>query len=154
LPELGVNFINILCAALTHPDPKSAKRHWQLDWIFTLLGFASVKGHILIILVKRSTSAFPRRQMWNSKCLNLRFLLYSFSFAGPIAIQTSRIRWTTSPTGSSSLRTCARPSRGRASSTWRWVLEFTVILQVRTRSRANAGSVRKPQVQGNPFCGS
>ncbi len=25
-------------------DPKSAKRYWQLDWIFTILGYARVKA--------------------------------------------------------------------------------------------------------------
>ncbi len=38
----GVYFIKILRAAFMRPDPKSPKRYWRLDWIFTLLG----SGHI------------------------------------------------------------------------------------------------------------
>jgi len=33
-----VDLINILRAASTHADHKSAKKYWQLDWIVTLLG--------------------------------------------------------------------------------------------------------------------
>jgi len=32
----SVNFINILWAAFINADSESAKRYWQLDWIFTL----------------------------------------------------------------------------------------------------------------------
>jgi len=39
----GVNFINILWEAFTVADHKSAKRYWQLDWIFTLLGSLHIK---------------------------------------------------------------------------------------------------------------
>jgi len=41
---LCVNFTNILRVPFMCADPKSAKRYWQLDWIFTLLGSASVKA--------------------------------------------------------------------------------------------------------------
>jgi len=40
----GVNFTNIIWAAFTPVDPKSTIRHWCLDWIFSLLGFARVKA--------------------------------------------------------------------------------------------------------------
>jgi len=40
----GVTFINNLWTAFTHTDPKSAKRYWNLDRIFTLLGSARVKA--------------------------------------------------------------------------------------------------------------
>jgi hypothetical protein len=38
----GVNFINVLLAALAPVDSKSVKRYWQLDWILTLLGATGV----------------------------------------------------------------------------------------------------------------
>jgi len=41
---MGVNFINILRPAFMLTDPKSAKRYWQLNWIFTLLESARVKA--------------------------------------------------------------------------------------------------------------
>jgi len=40
----GVNFANILCAALTLVDPKSVKRIDNLTVFFTLLGSAHVKA--------------------------------------------------------------------------------------------------------------
>jgi len=40
----GVNFINVLRAAFAPVDPKSVKRHWQLDWILMLLGATGVKA--------------------------------------------------------------------------------------------------------------
>ncbi len=42
--EPWVNFINILCATFSRPDPKSAKRYWQLDWILAFLGSVCVKA--------------------------------------------------------------------------------------------------------------
>ncbi len=39
----GVNFIVVLGAAFGPVDPKSVKRYWWLDWIFTLLGATGVK---------------------------------------------------------------------------------------------------------------
>jgi len=36
--------INILKAAITRVDPKSAKRHWWLDCLYALLGSTSVKA--------------------------------------------------------------------------------------------------------------
>ena len=38
-----VNFTNISRAAFTHADPKSAKRYWQLNWNFMLLGSVPIK---------------------------------------------------------------------------------------------------------------
>jgi len=40
----GANFTNVLCASFTLVDPKSVKRHWQLDWILALLGAMGVKA--------------------------------------------------------------------------------------------------------------
>jgi len=40
----GVNFINVLWAALMPVDPKSVKRYWRLDWILMLLGATGVKA--------------------------------------------------------------------------------------------------------------
>ena len=40
----GVNFTNILCAAFTHADPKSAKKTSQLKQLFALLGSAGIKA--------------------------------------------------------------------------------------------------------------
>jgi len=40
----GVNFINVLLAAIAPVDPKSVKRYWRLDWILTLLGATGVKA--------------------------------------------------------------------------------------------------------------
>ncbi len=40
----GVDFINILFKTFTCTYPKSAKRYWPLDWIFTLLGSSCVKA--------------------------------------------------------------------------------------------------------------
>jgi len=40
----GVNFTNILCADFTHANPNSAKRYWQCDCVFALLGSAHVKA--------------------------------------------------------------------------------------------------------------
>ncbi len=40
----GVNFINVLLAAFAPVDPKSVKRYWQLDWIFTILRATGVKA--------------------------------------------------------------------------------------------------------------
>jgi len=42
--QAGVNFINILWAAVAPVDPKSVKRYWQLDWILMLLGAMGVKA--------------------------------------------------------------------------------------------------------------
>ncbi len=42
--KLGVNFINVLRAAFTWADPKSAKRYWRFDCIFALFGSACVKA--------------------------------------------------------------------------------------------------------------
>jgi hypothetical protein len=42
--QLGLNFINVLCTAFTHADPKSVKRYWQLDWVLTLWGATGVKA--------------------------------------------------------------------------------------------------------------
>jgi len=39
----GVNFTNVLRAALKRADPKSIKRYYQLDLIFMLLGSTHVK---------------------------------------------------------------------------------------------------------------
>ncbi len=39
----GLNFINVLCTAFTHVDPKSIKRYWQLDWVLMLWGATGVK---------------------------------------------------------------------------------------------------------------
>jgi hypothetical protein len=39
-----VNFINLLQAAFTHADPKSAKKTVKLSVFFTLLGSASAKA--------------------------------------------------------------------------------------------------------------
>jgi len=45
----GVNFTNVLEAALMCSSPKSVKRYWQLNWIFTLSGSAHVKAaHIYV----------------------------------------------------------------------------------------------------------
>jgi len=41
--SLSVNFINILCTASMGTDPKSAKRYWRLDWIFTLWYLCTLK---------------------------------------------------------------------------------------------------------------
>ncbi len=41
---LGVDFNNILWAALPHSDPKSTKRHWWLECLFALLGSVRVKA--------------------------------------------------------------------------------------------------------------
>ena len=43
-PTAGVNFINILRAAFTSADPKSAKKTVKLSSFFALLGYASVKA--------------------------------------------------------------------------------------------------------------
>ncbi len=40
----GVNFTNILQAAFTYEDPKSAKKHRQLDCLFALLESALIKA--------------------------------------------------------------------------------------------------------------
>jgi len=40
----SVNFINVICAAFMPADPKSVKRYWLLNWIFTLLGSEGVKA--------------------------------------------------------------------------------------------------------------
>ncbi len=40
----GVNFINTILESFMHVDPKIAKRFWQLDWIFTLLGSLCLKA--------------------------------------------------------------------------------------------------------------
>jgi len=39
----GLNFFNILRAAFAHADPKSAKIQWSRQYIFVLLGSASIK---------------------------------------------------------------------------------------------------------------
>jgi len=74
LSKPGVNFINILCSAFRSADPKSTKRYWQLDWIFTLLGSLHVKAlhkHVGEIdprctcntFQKRKTDVFKSNQM-------------------------------------------------------------------------------------------
>ncbi len=40
----GVNFINILCTAFTCADPKSIRTKSRCQYLFTLLGSASVKA--------------------------------------------------------------------------------------------------------------
>jgi len=40
----GLNFINVLLTAFTLIDPKSIKRHWWLNCIFTLLGSTRAKA--------------------------------------------------------------------------------------------------------------
>ena len=40
----GVNFTNVLQAAFTCPDPKSAKKDSQVKQLFALLGSAHVKS--------------------------------------------------------------------------------------------------------------
>ncbi len=40
-----VNFTNILCAAFTRADPKSAKRHSSHQYLFVLLGSWHVKAY-------------------------------------------------------------------------------------------------------------
>ncbi len=49
----GVNFTNVLRTAFAPVDPKSVKRYWLLDWIFTLLGATGVKA-VLRTLMKLS----------------------------------------------------------------------------------------------------
>ncbi len=44
IENLGFNFINILCEAFTHTDPKSAKRYSSHQCLFTLLESLSVKA--------------------------------------------------------------------------------------------------------------
>jgi len=41
--QTGVNFTNVLCAAFTLTYPQSAKRHWRLESLFSLLGSVRVK---------------------------------------------------------------------------------------------------------------
>jgi len=41
--RVGVNFINVLRAAFTQPDPKSAKNTIKLSVFFALLGSACIK---------------------------------------------------------------------------------------------------------------
>jgi len=43
-PPGRIIFADILRADFSCPDPKSAERHWWLDWIFTLLGSTDVKA--------------------------------------------------------------------------------------------------------------
>ncbi len=49
--RLEVKFINILQASFLHADPQSAKRHWYLDCLFALFGYAPVKA-VHKVLVK------------------------------------------------------------------------------------------------------
>jgi hypothetical protein len=39
----GINFTNVSHTAFTCADPEMAKKEWQLDFIFPLLGYALVK---------------------------------------------------------------------------------------------------------------
>jgi len=41
---LMVNFTNILRADFSHADPNCVKRHWWLDCLIVLLGFAYIKA--------------------------------------------------------------------------------------------------------------
>jgi len=41
--ESGDEFTNVLRAAFEHKDPKSAKRHWQLDCLLAFLGSSYLK---------------------------------------------------------------------------------------------------------------
>jgi hypothetical protein len=58
----GVNFISILRAAFTLSDPKSAKRYWQLHWIFTLLDLQVQKLRVNM-LVKSAPDVAGRSQI-------------------------------------------------------------------------------------------
>ncbi len=59
----GVNFIKVLRAAFVRADPKSVKRYWQLNWIFTLLGSAHVKA-ALRMLMKLTPGRGRKCEIW------------------------------------------------------------------------------------------
>ncbi len=42
----GVDYTDVLRAAFTCADPKSAKRYWWLDCLFVLFGFGHIKASI------------------------------------------------------------------------------------------------------------
>ncbi len=52
---LKVNFNNELLAVFTLVDPKSTKRHWWLECLYALLGYAHVKA-----LLKKIDEIDPR----------------------------------------------------------------------------------------------
>ncbi len=42
--QAWINFTNVSRATFVHEDPKSIKRHWLHDYLFALLGSASIKA--------------------------------------------------------------------------------------------------------------
>jgi len=55
-PRPGVDFANVLQAAFERKDPKSAKRHWQLDCFWESLPVKALRKHVGEI--------YPRRQSY------------------------------------------------------------------------------------------
>ncbi len=81
---IDVNFTKLLRAAFTCTDPKSAKRYWQLNGIFTLLGSASIK-----VLTKQtcclnwpqmSISSTFNEQLFQTKVYCAAFPFHYFAF--------------------------------------------------------------------------
>ena len=70
---LGVNFTNILCAAFTRKDTKSAKKQLELTVFFVLLGSAHVKAgcRMLVKLTPGCRSTFT----WTSSGANFTIIL-------------------------------------------------------------------------------
>ncbi len=64
--DLGAISPSCLWAAFMHADPKSAKRCWWLDWIFTLLGSMQVKA-FRKMLMKLTPGVTSRGRWW--RCL-------------------------------------------------------------------------------------
>jgi len=57
----GVDFTNVLQAAFTHTDPKSAKSHWWFECLFYAFGICARKGRTLSV-------AALQEPLYNSDC--------------------------------------------------------------------------------------